>query len=256
MRANENRIEASPFFGCVLPTLSEALLVCDNDRRRDDTPTEGETYVLSKAILFDLDGTLLQTQIHSCRAAHETLRALHLPDVSDEFVMRQIGEPADVFLRAIAPGYPDLAAFEALYDANEREALKQSGKLYNGVPELLAELQQRGYQLAICSNGSRDYVESALEATGIRRFFSRLACAGEFSDKTEAVGAIIREWNSDISVVVGDRVHDREAAEQNSLPFIAAEYGYGGEELTCSVYRARNPLEILQLLDQIEKDML
>ena len=256
MRAIDNRGKTSLFFRLRSSDLERSSPVCDNDRRRDDTPKEGETYVLSKAILFDLDGTLLQTQIHSCRAAHETLRALHLPDVSDEFVMRQIGEPADVFLRAIAPEYPDLASFESLYDANEREALKQSGKLYNGVPELLAALQQRGYQLAICSNGSRDYVETALEATGIRRFFSRLACAGEFSDKTEAVGAIIREWNSDFSVVVGDRVHDREAAEQNSLPFIAAEYGYGGEELNNSVIRARNPLEILQLLDQIEKGML
>ena len=218
--------------------------------------TKGDRINLNKAVIFDLDGTLLQTHRHSCHAAHQTLRALGLQDVSDALVMRHIGEPADVFLRAIAPGYQDLAAFERIFDANEQAALKQVGMLYDGVPEMLQQLTERGYQLAICSNGSRDYVETALEATGIRRFFSRLACAGEFSDKTEAVGAIIREWNSDFSVVVGDRVHDKEAAEQNSLPFIAAEYGYGGEELNNSVIRARNPLEILQLLDQIEKGML
>lgn len=63
---------------------------------------------MTKAILFDLDGTLLETHRHSCRAAHRTLRALGLPDVPDELVMRHIGEPADVFLRAIAPGIPTL----------------------------------------------------------------------------------------------------------------------------------------------------
>ena len=210
----------------------------------------------NKAILFDLDGTLLETHWHSCRAAHETLRALHLADVSDEIVKRHIGEPAEVFLSAIAPGYSDPAAFESLFDANERAALKRVGKLYDGVPELIAALQERGYRLAICSNGSREYVETALEMTGIRAAFSRLACAGEFPGKTAAVSHLLREWNCDLAVMVGDRVHDKEAAEKNSLPFIAAEYGYGGEELIGSVYRARNPLEILQLLEQIEKDVL
>jgi phosphoglycolate phosphatase len=210
----------------------------------------------SKAILFDLDGTLLETHWHSCRAAHETLRALHLPDVSDEIVMRHIGEPAEVFLRAIAPGYSDPAGFEALFDANERAALKTVGKLYDGVPELIAALQKRGYRLAICSNGNKEYVEAALETTGIRAAFARLACAGEFPEKASAVSHLLREWNCDLAVMIGDRVHDREAAEKNSLPFIAAVYGYGGEELIGSVYRARNPLEILQLLEQIEKDVL
>ena len=209
----------------------------------------------SKAILFDLDGTLLETHRHSCRAAHETLYALHLADVSDEIVMRHIGEPAEVFLRAIAPGYSDPAAFEALFDANERAALKTVGKLYDGVPELIAALQKRGYRLAICSNGSREYVEAALETTGIRAAFTRLACAGEFPEKATAVSHLLREWNCDHAVMVGDRVHDREAAEKNSLPFIAAEYGYGEAELTSSAYRTRNPLEILQLLEQIEKDV-
>ncbi len=210
---------------------------------------------MTKAILFDLDGTLLETHRHSCRAAHETLRALGLPDVSDEFVMRHIGEPADVFLRAIAPGYPDLAAFETLFDANEQSALKSVGRLFDGVPELIAALDEQGYRLAICSNGSRDYVETALEATGIRRFFSRLACAGEQLDKAAAVSYILRDWNCDLAVMVGDRAHDREAAEKNHLPFIGAVYGYGGEELNGAVYRANQPGDLMHLLLIIEQNV-
>lgn len=210
----------------------------------------------TKAILFDLDGTLLETHRHSCRAAHQTLRALHLTDVSDLLVTRHIGEPAEEFLRAIAPGYSDPAAFEALFDANEQAALKSVGRLYDGAAELIAAIQKRGYRLAICSNGSREYVEAALETTGIRAAFSRLACAGEFTEKAAAVSYTLRDWNCDSAVLVGDRVHDREAAEKNCLPFIAVMYGYGGDELIDSIYRARNPLEILQLLEQIEKSVL
>jgi len=211
---------------------------------------------LNKAIIFDLDGTLLQTHYHSCHAAHETLRALGLPDVPDALVMRHIGEPADVFLRAIAPGYPDPAAFERLFDENEQAALRRVGKLYDGVPELLQHLADSGYRLAICSNGSREYVETALETTGIQPFFSRLACAGEYPGKAAAVAAIIREWNSALAVVVGDRVHDMDAARANGAPFIAAAYGYGGAETDEAVYRAQSPQGVFSLIRKIETNFL
>ena len=216
--------------------------------------TKGDRIHLNKAVIFDLDGTLLQTHRHSCHAAHQTLRALGLQDVPDALVMRHIGEPADVFLRAIAPGYQDLAAFERIFDANEQAALKQVGTLYDGVPELLQQLTERGYQLAICSNGSRDYVETALTTTDIRSLFSRLACAGEYAGKSAAVAAMIKEWNCDLAIVVGDRVHDMEAASVNGVPYIAAAYGYGGAETAEAVYRAQSPREVLSLIRQIEQD--
>ena len=216
--------------------------------------TKGDRIHLNKAVIFDLDGTLLQTHRHSCHAAHQTLRTLGLPDVSDALVMRHIGEPADVFLRAIAPGYRDLAAFERIFDANEQAALKQVGTLYDGVPELLQQLTERGYQLAICSNGSRDYVETALTVTGIRSFFSRFACAGEYVGKSAAVAAMIKEWNCELAIDVGDRVHDMEAASVNGVLYIAAAYGYGGAETTEAVYRAQSPREVLSLIRQIEQD--
>lgn len=207
---------------------------------------------MNKAVFFDLDGTLLETHRHSCRAAHETLRALGLPDVPDALVMRLIGEPADVFLRAIAPGYSDLDAFERVFDANEQAALKQVGTLFEGVPELLRQLAERGYRLAICSNGSREYVETALTVTNVRSYFSRLACAGEYYGKTAAVAAIIAEWNCELAIVIGDRVHDMIAAGENGIPFIAAAYGYGEAETAEAVYRAQQPLDVLALTEQIE----
>ena len=211
---------------------------------------------MNKAIIFDLDGTLLETHRHSCRAAHETLRALGLPDVPDALVVRHIGEPVDAFLRAIAPGYNDLAAFERVFDANEQAALKQVGTLFDGVPELLRKLTERGYRLAICSNGSREYVETALTVTNVRGYFSHLACAGEFSGKTAAVAAIIADWNCELAFVVGDRVHDMIAAKENGVPFIAAAYGYGGAETAEAGFRAQQPRDMIHLLEQIERNNL
>ncbi len=113
---------------------------------------------MTKAIIFDLDGTLLQTHIHSCAAAHETLARLGLTDVANEAVERLIGEPPEVFFGSLAPGYPDMASLEALFDALEQEMLTQRGTLFDGVSALLEQLEDDGYLLALCSNGSRAYV--------------------------------------------------------------------------------------------------
>ena len=235
-------------------------ILCDNDRKTQRcgwiNRAHGKKRMVKKAILFDLDGTLLQTHFHSCRAAHETLRALGLPDVSDETVMQHIGDPADAFLRALAPEYADLPAFEALFDVNEHAALKKSGRLYDGVPELIRGLRERGYLLAICSYGSRAYVETALNATGIRDAFQHLACAGEHANKAAAVRKIVCECGSGFAVVIGDRAHDALAAKENRLPFIAVGYGYGAQETADARFRARNPCEIIPLLERIERIFL
>ncbi len=205
-------------------------------------------------VIFDLDGTLLCTHRHSCKAAHETLRRLMLPDVSDETVMRLIGEPPEVFFRALAPNYPDLPALESLFDALEREALCSVGRLYDGVPELLEKLIQEGYRLALCSNGSRDYVETALRHTGIADCFSEIACAGEFAKKTQAVAEMIRSANSAFTVVVGDGSHDAKAARENGIPFLAAGCGYGGYlALGEPKYIANQPDEIVLMIEQIRR---
>ena len=209
---------------------------------------------MTKAIIFDLDGTLLQTHIHSCAAARETLARLGLADVADEAVKRLIGEPPEVFFDALAPGYPDMAALELLFDELEQEMLKQRGTLFDGVPALLEQLNNDGYSLAVCSNGSRAYVETALSATDICAHFCLLSCAGESPDKTRAVEAIIRAIGCKHAVVIGDRCHDLEAATGNRVPFIAAAYGYGAEELQGALYRAQKPEDIPALLKQIELD--
>jgi phosphoglycolate phosphatase len=212
---------------------------------------------LKGLVIFDLDGTLLCTHRHSCKAAHETLRRLMLPDVSDETVMRLIGEPPEVFFRALAPDYPDLPALESLFDALEQEALCSVGSLYDGVPQMLAALLRDGYRLALSSNGSRDYVETALRHTGIADCFSEIACAGEFAEKTQAVAEMIRSANSVFTVVVGDGSHDAKAARENDIPFLAAGYGYGGFlAMGEAEYIANQPEEIVLMIEQIRREWL
>lgn len=220
---------------------------CDipNNAKKEQTIVKG-------LVVFDLDGTLLCTHHHSCKAAHETLKRLNLPDVSDGAIKQLIGETPAVFFQSLAPGYADPRALETLFDALEAEILQREGRLYEGVADLLPLLREEGYLLAICSNGSRDYVETALGVTNIRTYFTALFCAGEFFEKSDAVKALMQETKSPFTVMVGDGAHDARAAQESGIPFVAAGYGYGGfRALGSPAYEAATPMDVLFKIEKI-----
>lgn len=66
-------------------------------------------------VVFDLDGTLLCTHIHVCRAVHEVLALHSLPDVEDERIRMHIGEDSTTFLRAIAPDCRDFSCSRRIF---------------------------------------------------------------------------------------------------------------------------------------------
>lgn len=74
-------------------------------------------------VVFDLDGTLLCTHIHVCRAVHEVLALHSLPDVEDERIRMHIGEDSTTFLCAIAPDCRDFQLLKKDFRKVEREYL-------------------------------------------------------------------------------------------------------------------------------------
>lgn len=180
-------------------------------------------------VVFDLDGTLLCTHIHVCRAVHEVLALHSLPDVEDERIRMHIGEDSTTFLRAIAPGCRDFQLLKKDFRKVEREYLAKEGQLYKGVPEVLAQLRKEGFQLWICSSGSVEYSTMALKRGGIEKYFDEILSARDYESKSHALHIKLRLTPCRNVIVVGDRAGDLEAACKNDLPFVGARYGYGTE---------------------------
>ena len=135
--------------------------------------------MLKGTLIFDLDGTLLESSYHICGAVRKTLREAGLAEASDTEILAHLGETSAVFCRSLAPDYPDPEEFRARFRANERRALSRDSRLYPGVKPLLERLLGEGFSLAICSNASEEYIGLALEATGITRLFSSIVSASE-----------------------------------------------------------------------------
>ncbi|MBD5101733.1 MAG: HAD family hydrolase [Subdoligranulum sp.] len=122
--------------------------------------------MLYKAIIFDLDGTLLDTIGDLSAAADATLRALGYPTHTVEEYKRMVGNGVPKLIeRFLPPQHRDeetrrraAGIFFPYYDAHKEDTTAP----YPGIPELLAALQGRGVKLGVVSNKEHTLTQSVI----------------------------------------------------------------------------------------------
>lgn len=200
-------------------------------------PWTGQTL---ECVAFDMDGTLLNSGdfgVRAIRAAFESLmRAGELPGFKrapdDDQIRAQIGKPPHEFYQTLLPDalkHKD-KQLHAQAGANERKLLEEDmGHLFDGARDVLVELCGRRLALLLVSNCSPDYMEAVVETFDLEDLFAFRSPAGRSPEVTKA-GELQRglnELNVTTGVMVGDRIHDIEAASSCGLWAIGCDYGYG-----------------------------
>jgi phosphoglycolate phosphatase len=194
---------------------------------------------MGRAILFDLDGTIMDSQEGILWTMRQTLTALEC----------EVPKPDDLF-GWIGPPFPSsLRRFTNLDDAGIQRAVElyrdfydQKGSLmsapFPGMVELIENLHQRGVVLGLATSKPRTAALRMLKRIGIDRFFDARGCASDDETrgtKEEVISDALAELAplgigvSDL-VMVGDRIHDFEAASALGIKSIAVTWGYGDEE--------------------------
>lgn len=108
---------------------------------------------MEKAILFDLDGTLLYTLEDIANATNATLRAFGLPERTLEEIRRMVGNGARTQMqRAIGREEPRFAEIYRFYQAYYPLHCRETTRPYPGILELGSRLKALGYRLGIVSN--------------------------------------------------------------------------------------------------------
>ncbi len=179
-------------------------------------------------LIFDLDGTLFQTDICTINAVRKICEEMDVPEPSEQLVRKAIGMKTLDFLHEI---FPDTEIRDTLiqrYRELERRQISSSGKLFADVMGTLNGLKDAGHKLYVCSNGSNEYIELVLKTMRIYQLFDGFFSAGSFNSKTEAVSLIKKRCGR--PVMIGDTDTDSEAAASSGIPFIYAIYGFGSKE--------------------------
>jgi phosphoglycolate phosphatase len=119
-----------------------------------------------RAVMFDLDGTLLDTLADLGAAANEALRARAFPEHDLAFYRHAVGDGArNLALRSLPATARDAAAIDALFAdmrANYARNWRHKTRPYDGIPALLAALRAAGCTMAILSNKPDDMTQACV----------------------------------------------------------------------------------------------
>lgn len=206
-------------------------------------------------LIFDIDGTLLDSVLFNVENMNRTLAHFgYSYRVNEEIVRSYLGCTAEEYYKGVLDencwgAWEEIRAFNR---ANMAEVMTQYGRGFEGVLETFKTLYEEGYTLVLYSNCSRPYLESALDVIGIRELIDYTECVKDNGlEKNKLLKKILERYPNKKAAVVGDRIHDMEAARFNHLPCIAAMYGFGKDEMVNAKYKIEHISELRLLLREL-----
>ncbi len=186
-----------------------------------------------EALVFDVDGTLFQTESILDNAYYQTFQDLkelyHDEPPSIEKMYACIGMTEEELWANIAPNASNKikkAVGKRMIEW-EIDGLKNGlGKLYPKTCETLEYLKNKGYSLFVASNGEEDYVKGVIKYTGLEHLFEEVYSAGEYKtvSKVDLVKLILNNHNVTEAWMIGDRSSDVEAGIANGLTVVGCDY--------------------------------
>jgi phosphoglycolate phosphatase len=188
------------------------------------------------AVLFDLDGTLIDSLPDLVAAVNRMLAAEARPPLAPDAVKGMVGDAAITLVeRAFAAtgGAPcaDLSGHLARLLADYEPRSAETTRPWPGVTDVLGRLKARGLSLAVCTNKPARATAQVLGGLGLAQYFDLVLCADEvpaMKPDPRHVTLILDRLGIGPAqaVMVGDSYNDIEAARRAGLRSIALSFGY------------------------------
>jgi phosphoglycolate phosphatase len=213
-----------------------------------------------RLVVFDLDGTLVDSRRDLAESANAVLESYGCPPHSEEAIGRMVGDGAATLVRRAfeAAGCPQpvdaLDRFLATYNSR----LLKFTRPYGGIPEVLAALAPRTI-LAVCTNKPMAPTRTILEQLELAGYFAGRIVGGDgpLPRKPDPAGLRSLMAAADAgpaaTVLIGDSVIDWQTAEAASTAVCMAGYGFGfegfpRERLRSGDQVAERPADLMQIL--------
>jgi phosphoglycolate phosphatase len=192
-------------------------------------------------IVFDLDGTLVDTAPDLVRATNVVMDAAGLPRVPLHEVRNMTGQGARALIvkAAARAGVTfddeDLKARITLFLDAYRMGLVEMSRPFDGVTDALDALTAAGAVLAVCTNKPPTLARPVLDAFDLSRRFVAIVAGGEAAADKPSADHILHTLalaggSSARALMVGDSITDLQAARNAGIPVILATFGYTNEK--------------------------
>jgi len=214
---------------------------------------------MSRLVLFDLDGTLVDSAPGISASVRVAVASFDLPEPTPAQLRAMVGPPLqEGFALGFGLSGADVDRAVAAYRAHYSAGAMLEAPPYPGVPELLARLRADGATLAVATSKPEPFAVAILEHVGLLGQFASVHGAtldGAVRHKDQVVGAALaRHPSGRDPVLVGDRAQDVLGAAAHGLPCIGAGWGPaedGELEAAGAALIAATPADVVEALEKL-----
>lgn len=185
-------------------------------------------------MIFDLDGTLTDSAEGIVASFRHALASVGAEVPAGDLVGRIVGPPMKQTLDGLGLGEragDAIAAYRADYTARGWAM----NSLFDGIPQLLADLRASGVRLAVATSKAEPTARQILEHFGLAEHFDVIAGASVDGVRARKADVLARALGQlqplpERVVMVGDRAHDVAGAAEHGIDTIVVEWGYGASD--------------------------
>ncbi|MGN7293547.1 HAD family hydrolase [Rhizobium sp. SAFR-030] len=218
--------------------------------------------VTKPLVVFDLDGTMIDTAPDLIDSLNHAIAARGLAPTTFEDLTHLVGQGARVMIRRAFDlrGEPlDEADVEPLLErflSHYQDHMPGQSRSYDGLLDCFDRLETAGMQLAVCTNKVEQLTLPLLDALGLTHRFAAITCGDTFSvrkpDARHLFGTIERAGgDAATSLMVGDSINDIMAARNAGIASIAVTFGYSDVAV-----ETLNPTRVITHFDELTADMV
>jgi phosphoglycolate phosphatase len=198
---------------------------------------QGSFVLTATTIVFDLDGTLIDTAPDLVESLNHTIALRGLAPVGYEDLTHLVGQGARVMIqRAFAlRGAPlaedDVQALLDRFIEQYESGMPGKSRPYPGLIEALDRLKAAGYRLAVCTNKMERLAVPLIDGLELSGYFTTIAGGDTFAfrkpDPAHILATVERAGGTpDKVLMIGDSINDILAARNGNIPSIAVPFGY------------------------------
>ena len=192
---------------------------------------------MKKYILFDLDGTLTDPALGITNSLMHALKKFGMNIESREELYKFIGPPlVDMMMQEY--GFSKEKAQKGLEYYREYFSVKGlfENEVYEGIPEMLENLQKCGYKLVLATSKPEKFAKQILDHFRLSQYFHFIG--GSDMAETRSTKEAVIEYdlaalgNPDVSecIMVGDRKYDVEGSREFGIECVGVTFGYGSRK--------------------------
>ena len=180
-------------------------------------------------ILFDIDGTLVDSTYHHAIAWFRSFRSHDLTIPVFE-IHRSIGMGGDRLVAHVAGDEVEKELGDQIRDGWEKEyaALVDEVPALPGAAELVNELAEAGYEIGFASSGKSQFSDKAVDVLGVAEHIDAMTSSDDAEESKPAADiltATLDRLESERAILIGDTPYDVQSAEQIGLPCIGVLTG-------------------------------